>query len=158
MLTNIRALADQFLIAFPNINNELTSGTAKLMAISLRKGWSKTLRLVRKGLRWRSWSSQTTPPPGKWSWSCRMMWWGRSTREGTIYRTKRARANLTYLFAISVKSEGTQVDMVTVHTLIKGLCRWFDRKRSSSRDIPLCGISRSVHRQRLVTVILPMGE
>ena len=54
-------------------------------------------------------------------------WWndvmGRSTREGTIYRTKWARAKLTYLFAASEKSEGTQVDMVTVRTVIKGLCR-----------------------------------
>ena len=39
------------------------------------------------------------------------------------------RANLTYLFAASVKSEGVQVDMVTVRTIIKGLCRWFDSKR-----------------------------
>jgi len=58
------------------------------------------------------------------------MRWRRSTREGSIYRTKRARANLTYLFAASVKSEGAQVDMVTVRTVIKGLRRWFDRKRS----------------------------
>jgi len=49
--------------------------------------------------------------------------WRRSTREGGIYRTKRARANLTYLFAASVKSEGVQVEMVTVRTIIKGLCR-----------------------------------
>jgi len=41
------------------------------------------------------------------SWSCGMMWWRRSTREGTIYRTKRARANLTYLCTVSVKSEVT---------------------------------------------------
>ena len=53
----------------------------------------------------------------------------RSTREGGIYRTKRARANLTYLFATSVKSEGIQVDMVTVRTIIKGLCRRFDSTR-----------------------------
>jgi len=52
-----------------------------------------------------------------------MMRWRRSTREGTIYRTKQARANLTYLFAVSVKSEDTQVDMVTIHTVIKGLRR-----------------------------------
>ena len=43
--------------------------------------------------------------------------------EGSIYRTKRARANLTYLFTVSVKSEDTQVDMVTVRTVIQGLCR-----------------------------------
>ena len=66
--------------------------------------------------------------------------------EGTIYRTKRARANLTYLFAISVKSEGTQVGVVTVRTVIKGLCRRFERKRSLSRDILLCEISWSVQR------------
>jgi len=57
--------------------------------------------------------------PGKWSWSYGMMRWGRSTREGTLYRTKRARANLTYLFAASVRSEETQIDMVTVRTIIK---------------------------------------
>jgi len=51
------------------------------------------------------------------------MQWRRSTREGSIYRAKRAREDLTYLFAISVKSEGTQVDMVTVRTVIKGLRR-----------------------------------
>jgi len=55
--------------------------------------------------------------------------WRRSTREGNIYRTKRAGANLTYLFAASVKTEGVQVDMVTVRTTIKGLCRWFDSER-----------------------------
>ena len=49
--------------------------------------------------------------------------WRKSTGEGGIYRTKRARANLTYLFAASVKSEGIQVDMVTVRTVIKGLRR-----------------------------------
>ena len=38
-------------------------------------------------------------------------------------RTKRAGANLIYLFAVSVKSEGTQADMVTVRTVIKGLRR-----------------------------------
>ena len=139
-------------------NEELTLGTVKLMAISSRRGWSKASELVRKGLRRRSWSSWTVPPPGKWSWGCRMMWWRRSTREGTIYRTKRARANLTYPFTVSVKSEGTQIDMVTVRMIIKGLCRWFDRKRSLSRDILLCEISRSVHRQRLATVILQMSE
>jgi len=63
------------------------------------------------------------PPLGKQSWGCRMVRWRKSTREGSIYRTKRARENLTYLFAVSVKSEGTQVDMVTVRTVIKGLCR-----------------------------------
>jgi len=52
-----------------------------------------------------------------------MIRWRKSTREGSIYRTERAGANLTYLFAVSVKSEGVQVDMVTVHTVIKGLRR-----------------------------------
>jgi len=59
----------------------------------------------------------------KQSWGCGMMQWRRSTREETIYRTKRARVNLTYLFAVAVKSEDTQVDMVTVRTVIKGLRR-----------------------------------
>jgi len=53
---------------------------------------------------------------GKWVLSCRMTGWRRSTGEGSIYRTKRAGVNLTYLFATSVKSEGVQVDMVTVRT------------------------------------------
>ena len=101
--------------------------------------------------------SRTAPPPGRWSWNCGMMRWRRSTREGTIYRTKWARVNLTYHFAVSVKSEGTQEDMVTVRTVIKGLWRWFDRKRSWSGDILLCEISWSVRWQRLVTVILPIG-
>jgi len=52
-----------------------------------------------------------------------MTGWRKSTREGSIYRTKRAGANLTYLFAASVKSEGVQMDMVTVRTIIKGLRR-----------------------------------
>jgi len=47
--------------------------------------------------------------------------WKRSTEEGSIYRSKRAGVNVTYLFAISVKSESIQVDMVTVRTVIKGL-------------------------------------
>ena len=52
-----------------------------------------------------------------------MIRWRRSTGEGSIYRTNRAGANLTYLFAASVKSEGVQVDIVTVRTVIKGLRR-----------------------------------
>jgi len=63
------------------------------------------------------------PPPGKWNLGCRMTRWRRSTRAGSIYRTKWAGANLTYLFAASVKSEGVQVDMVTVRTVIKELRR-----------------------------------
>jgi len=83
----------------------------------------ENLGVVEGGSCWSSWSSLTVPPPEKQSWGCRMMRWRRSTREGTIYRTKLARANLTYLFAISVKTEDTQVDMVTVRTVIKGLRR-----------------------------------
>jgi len=49
--------------------------------------------------------------------------WRKSTEEGSIYSTKRAGANLTYLFAVSMKSEGVQVDMITVRTVIKGLRR-----------------------------------
>jgi len=48
--------------------------------------------------------------------------WRKSAEEGSIYRTKRVGAVLTYLFAISVKIEGVQVDKVTVRTIIKGLC------------------------------------
>jgi len=62
-------------------------------------------------------------PSGKWILGCRMIRWRWSTEEGSIYRTKWAGANLTYLFAASVKFEGVQVDMVTVRTVIKGLCR-----------------------------------
>ena len=113
--------------------DELTSGTTKLMAISSQGRRSKTLRMVEKGLRWSSWGPRVVPPPEKQSWDYRMMRWRRSTREGTIYRTKWARANLTYLIAASVKSEDTQVDMVTVRTVIKGLCRRFDKKRSCWR-------------------------
>ena len=113
----------------------------------LTKGWSKASRLVKKGLCWISWRSQTAPPLGRWSWNCGMMRWRRSTWEGTIYRTKWARVNLTYHFAVSMKSEDTQGDMVTVHTVIKGLYRWFDRERLWSGDILLCEISWSIHRQ-----------
>jgi len=52
-----------------------------------------------------------------------MTGWKKSTEEGSICRTKRAGANLTYVFAASVKPEGVQVDMVTVRTVIKGLRR-----------------------------------
>jgi len=100
------------------------------MAISSRGGGSKTWRIGEGGSCWSSWSSQAMPPPGKWILVCRMTRWRRSAGEGSIYRTKRAGANLTYLFAASVKSEGVQLDMVTVRTVIKGLRRWFDDKRS----------------------------
>jgi len=50
-----------------------------------------------------------------------MTGWKKNTGEGSVYRTKRAGANLTYLFATSVKFEGVQVDMVTVRTVFKGL-------------------------------------
>jgi len=52
-----------------------------------------------------------------------MIRWRKSIGEESIYRTKRAGANLTYLFAASVKSEGVQVDMVTVRMIIKELHR-----------------------------------
>jgi hypothetical protein len=98
---------------------KLTSGTTKLTAIAPRR----RLKNLGGSSCWSSWGSRTAPPLEKQSWGCRMMRWRRSTREGSIYRTKRARANLTYLFAVSVKSEGTQVDMVTVRMIIKGLRR-----------------------------------
>jgi len=63
------------------------------------------------------------PPPGRWIVGSRMIRWRRSTGEESIYRIKRARANLTYLFAVSVKSEGVQVDMIIVRTIINGLRR-----------------------------------
>jgi len=47
--------------------------------------------------------------------------WRKSAEEGSIYRTKRVRAFLTYLFAVSVKIEGAQVDMVTIRMIIKAL-------------------------------------
>jgi len=49
--------------------------------------------------------------------------WRKGVEEESIYRTKREGAFLTYLFAVSVKIEGVQVDMVTVRTIIKRLCR-----------------------------------
>ena len=94
-----------------------------------RKG-SKTRKIVGGDPCQSSWISRTMPPPGRWVWGCRMTRWRKSTGEGSIYRTKRAGAILTDLFTLSVKSEGVQVDMVTVRTEIKGLCRWFDCKRS----------------------------
>jgi len=42
---------------------------------------------------------------------------------GSNYRIKWAGVFLTYLFVVSVKFEGVQVDMVIVRTIIKGLCR-----------------------------------
>jgi len=100
------------------------------MAISSWGRRSKTWGLVKKGPCWSSWNPRVMPPLWKWILGCRMTRWRNSTGEGSIYRTKRTGANLTYLFAASVKSEGAQVDMVTVRTVIKGLRRWFDSKRS----------------------------
>jgi len=100
------------------------------MAISSWGRGSKTWRFGEGDSCWSSWSSWAMSPLGKWILGCRMIRWRRSTRKGSIYRTKWAGANLTYLFAASVKSEGVQVDMVIVHTVIKGLRRWFDSKRS----------------------------
>ena len=111
-------------------DGRLTSGTTKLMAISSRGRGSKTWKIGGGSLCWSSWSSRAIPPPGRWIWGYRMTRWRKSTGEGSIYRTKWAGANLTSLFAASVKSEGVQVDMVTICTIIKGLRRWFDSKRS----------------------------
>jgi len=80
-------------------------------------------RIVGGSSCWSSSSYRTVPPPEKQSWSCGMMRWRRSTQEGSIYRTERVGADLTYLFAASMKPEGAQVDMVTVRMVIKGLCR-----------------------------------
>jgi len=49
--------------------------------------------------------------------------WRKSAEEGAIYRTKRLGAFLTYLFVVSVKFKGVQLDMVTVRMVIKGLCK-----------------------------------
>ena len=101
----------------------LTSGTVKLTAIFSQGRISKTRGLLEEVL---------VGVPGAIK-QCRcqrsrigvveMIRWRRSTREGSIYRTERAGADLTYLFATSVKLEGARVDMVTVRTVIKGLCR-----------------------------------
>jgi len=48
---------------------------------------------------------------------------GKSAKEGSIYRLKKARVFLTYLFVASAKFKNVQVNMVTVRTIIKGLCR-----------------------------------
>ena len=98
--------------------------------LSERRKGSKTRKIVGGDPCRSSWSSRTMPPPGRCVWGCRMTRWRKSTREGSIYRTKKAGAILTYLFAVSVKSEGVQVDMVTVRTVIKVLRRWFDSKWS----------------------------
>ena len=95
-----------------------------------RREESKTWRIVGGEPCRSSWSSRTVPPLERWVWDCGMTRWRKCTEEGSIYRTKRAGANLTYLFIVSVKSEVVQVDMVTVRTVIKGLCRWFDNKQS----------------------------
>ena len=102
---------------------KLTSGTTKLTAIAPQGRRSKTWGLLEEVIAGVLGVLEQVPPPGKQSLGCRMTRWRRSTREGSIYRTKRVRANLTYLFAASVKSEGTQVDMVNVRTVIKGLRR-----------------------------------
>ena len=111
-------------------DGKLTSGTTKLMAIYSRGRGSEIWRIGEEGSCWSFWSSQAMPHPGRWILGCRVTRWRRSTGEGSIYRTKRAEANLTYLFAASVKFEGVQVDMVTIRTVIKGLRRWFDSKQS----------------------------
>jgi len=96
------------------------------------------------------------PPPEKWILGCRMIRW-RSTGEGSIYRAKRAGANLTYLFAASVKSEGVQVDMVTVRTVIKGFAGDLTASGHNFEDISLCKIAWLAHRQFSLTVILSMS-
>ena len=100
------------------------------MAISSWGRGSRTWRIGEEGSCWSSWSPWAMPPPRRWILGCRMTRWRRSTGEGSIYRTKWEGANLTYLFAASVKSEGVQVDMVTICTIIKELCRCLDSKRS----------------------------
>ena len=105
-----------------------------------RKG-SKTRKIVGGDPCRSSWVPRTVPPLGRWVWGYRMIRWRKSTREESIYRTRRAGAILTYLFTVSVKSEGVQVDMVTVRTVIKGLCSWFDSKRSWFLEIFYCARS-----------------
>jgi len=56
-----------------------------------------------------------------------------------------------------MKSEGIQVDMVTVRTVIKGCVGDLTASGHDSEDISLYKISWSVYRQFLLTVILPMG-
>jgi len=46
-----------------------------------------------------------------------------STWEGCIYRLSQVTAFQTYLSAASVRFEVVQMDMVTICTTIKGLCR-----------------------------------
>jgi len=76
------------------------------MAISFRGRGLKTWKIGGGGPCWSSWSSQAMSPPGRWILGCGMTRWRKSTGEGSIYRTKRAGANLTYLFVAFVKSEG----------------------------------------------------
>ena len=90
---------------------------------------SKTRKIVGGDPCRSSWSPRTVPPPGRWVWGCRMTGLKKSTAEGSIYRTKR-QGQIWLISSSHPKSEGVQVDMVTVRTVIKGLCRWFDSKRS----------------------------
>ena len=107
---------------------ELTSGTVKLMAMSSwRRRRSKIWRTVGEDPCWSSWVLQRCRRRKDGFGGCGMTRWRKSTKEGSIYRAKWAGAILTYLFAIF---EGVQVDMVTVRTVIKGLYRRFDSKRS----------------------------
>ena len=84
--------------------------------------------------------------------------WRKSTGEGSIYMTKRAGVILTYLFTVFVKFEDVQVDMVNVRTIIKGLCRWLDSKRSWFLEISYCARSPGLFIGRFfLTEILPMN-
>ena len=99
----------------------MTSGTTKLMAISSREEgrigdsedcWRRSLPEFLRFL---------DGATARRVLGCRMTAWKKSTGEGSIYRSNRTGANLTYLFVASEKSEGVQMDMVTVCIVIKGL-------------------------------------
>ena len=47
---------------------------------------------------------------------------------------------LTYLFTVSMKFEVVQMDMVTVRTIIKGLCSDLMASNHNFEDISLCTI------------------
>jgi len=83
--------------------------------------------------------------------------WRKSTGEGSIYRTKQAGENLTYLFVAFVKSEGVQVDMVTIRTVIIDCAGDLTASSHDFEEILLCKIAWSAHRQFSLTIILPMS-
>ena len=114
--------------------SRLTSGTLKLTAISFKVkgrsgtwrslGWESCCRKVSRSSR----ISRRGHHRRERDWRWRMALWKMSTEGESIYRLRWLGVFLTYLFAASVKFKVVQMDMVTIRTIIKGLCRRFDGK------------------------------